>query len=536
MGMIRRYVTKNRLLLVLVFLVLAMIYRTLQEKGHDWGDDFALYINQARGLVKGDIARIVTDTRFALDNSGASSFSPNVYPWGFPLLLAPVFLVAGINYAAFTWVTTIGLCIFFACYFHLMKVRIGTLGATVLTMVLAFSLPYAGWTASVTSDFASLAVVGIALVWIERCKNRRELFGANRTPLIILGLLIGFAFSIRRETIALMFALAAVHLVEILKAKKESNSEIPWREVLLPYEVAAGFIIVLQLVLPASLILDSTGGGSGVLWSNIKWYGNIFAEQVGLKDIGPNEIALFNNVQLGRVFFNAIIIFFVIGILDSIIRRFSRDASIIMFFLGALWIIGTQPFHEGRYLFSLTPFVVFFAFTGITSVVSFVLQSPISINDPTTNVRSRATIAIALIPSLLSFPLVISNAQDLKNSVEYHRVYEYVIQGPETPSAQELFAAVLKCTRGYDVVLFARARAMNLYTNRKSIQAGNMDIALQRADWLALTKDDVDYYEPKINEANAAEYGVHEVWANGEFVLYRVGDAPSGRAQACPSK
>ena len=76
---------------------------------------------------------------------------------------------------------------------------------------------------------------------------------------------------------------------------------------------------------------------------------------------------------------------------------------------------------------------------------------------------------------------------------------------------------------------------MNLYTNRRSIQMGNVDLALQRGDWMMVSNDDVDYFEPTVNEQNYRDYGLAKVWLNEEFTLYRIGPARGDLRDPCPA-
>jgi hypothetical protein len=72
-------------LLGLVTAASAVAAVLLHRHGHDIGDDFALYLRQARSLFDGDVADVVSDYRFSvLSSTGA--FSPYAYPWGWPLL------------------------------------------------------------------------------------------------------------------------------------------------------------------------------------------------------------------------------------------------------------------------------------------------------------------------------------------------------------------------------------------------------------------------------------------------------------------
>ena len=81
--------------------VLVVFCLFLLRPGHDWGDDFSLYINQARALVKGEVQEVYRQNQFTVDNSAWQSFSPYTYGWGFPLLLAPLYALFGLSFAAF---------------------------------------------------------------------------------------------------------------------------------------------------------------------------------------------------------------------------------------------------------------------------------------------------------------------------------------------------------------------------------------------------------------------------------------------------
>jgi hypothetical protein len=48
--------------------------------GHDWGDDFTLYLRQAQALTIGNVGQVISDNKFTVDNSGWHTFSPYAYP------------------------------------------------------------------------------------------------------------------------------------------------------------------------------------------------------------------------------------------------------------------------------------------------------------------------------------------------------------------------------------------------------------------------------------------------------------------------
>jgi hypothetical protein len=522
----------------LVLVGFGLLYRSIQERGHDWGDDFSLYINQARGLVRGDVGRVAADTRYALDNSGWSSFGPTLYPWGFPILLAPLVVLGGIDYELFKLLQTACLCVALLCFHRLLVRRLPPVPAIALVLVVALSVPYAWWTNSVTSDFPSLCFVFVTLVWIDRCRERVVWEAERRGALVVLGLLLGWTFSIRRESIALLLAVATLQVLHLARAWTSGGRSWPavrdrrWDRLALPHLVALVLVAGLQLVLPASLTVDKPpGGGLSALWPNVQWYRDAFAEQIGLKDGGAAPLSLFGSELGAKVVLTLIVCFAIIGVVGRLVTHRSRDAHLVVYLVVTSLVVGTQPFHEGRYLFSLTPLLLYFAYQGLPVLVAGLDR----LRRARTERFARLVAVGAHVPLLLVAPLLVANADDFAHAVDYHHDVDYVIDGPETVSSQEMFAAVQRCTRGDEVVLFARARAMNLYTGRRSIQTGGTDQALQRADWLVLANSSVDYSEPPIAIESAAQLGLERVWHNAEWSLLRVGPDRTVRP-ACPTE
>ena len=76
--------------------------------GHVWGDDFAMYLSHARNISEG---RAYDDTGLIL-HEFAPTYSPQNYPPGFPLVLAPVYSITGLDFYK--------LKIFIICWFLLL--------------------------------------------------------------------------------------------------------------------------------------------------------------------------------------------------------------------------------------------------------------------------------------------------------------------------------------------------------------------------------------------------------------------------------
>jgi 4-amino-4-deoxy-L-arabinose transferase-like glycosyltransferase len=107
---------KQNVLVLGVIVLVGVVHLATLRAGHEWGDDFSLYVAHARNLAEG---RAYADTGYVY-NPRYPSLSPRSYPPVFPLLLAPVYAIFGLNLAAmkaaevlifltFLWVLSVGL-------------------------------------------------------------------------------------------------------------------------------------------------------------------------------------------------------------------------------------------------------------------------------------------------------------------------------------------------------------------------------------------------------------------------------------------
>ena len=65
-------------------------------KGHDWGDDFATCILQARSILDGSPSRFVELNRFTIEAS-TWVIGPIAAPWGVPVLLSVPYALFGLD-------------------------------------------------------------------------------------------------------------------------------------------------------------------------------------------------------------------------------------------------------------------------------------------------------------------------------------------------------------------------------------------------------------------------------------------------------
>jgi hypothetical protein len=507
-AVLRRYLPP----LVLVALIGAVAF-AYHLPGVDWGDDFALYMRQAKGLALGNIGEVVGANRFAVENSGWSTFSPYSYPWGWPLLVAPLYALFGLDYGPVKVVEVLAFCIFLLCLYAIVRRRTGPLGATALVLLIGLSPSFVGATDTVLSDIPYLCFVGVTLWWLDRC-HERGILAEPRHRLVVLGLLLAYTFNIRREGFSLVVALAALHVVLIGgRALRDRTGaalrDVDWKAVALPYLTFAGAAAAFHLILPTVLMPATAGTGLSNIPFRFKWQQDVLAEHVGLKDFGL-PVQLLGSPRAGHDALNLLMFLAVVGVVARMLTRHREDVVLAAFLCTATFIVLVSPYQEGRYLFTITPLLVYFAYQAIPTVAALAAPSSRWLIRGGAVAAATAVVGLALL-----------NAADTKHAIDYRRLYRPTVNGPEAPEARQMFTAVKTLTRGDDVILFFRARAMTLYTDRLAVQGSNLDQLLPRSDWYVMAKGST-YSQTLLTDDEGASRGLLKTWENGSWVIWRV--------------
>ena len=518
-ALVGRIVGSRVLIFVLVGAALFVLARSIQEPGHSWGDDFALYINQARGLSEGTAATVVADTRFAIDNSAYSSFTPTAYPWGFPALLSAVVATGGIDYAALKLIPTLSFVGGVLVLYLLLEQRLSKLEAGAVAAFFGLNFWYLGRTDQVLSDLTFWFLVVLTLYVLDRRVRAGTVLVGNGA---LAATICAFAaFNVRREGVLLLGAVLVAQLVAWLIARRAApSSAVPtgptWRAALLPYAAFAGGTVAMQLARPAPILNPSQDvGESGLqhVWFNLQYYRDPFAELIGLKDAGPNDLTLLGSTGAAFAAMALVLGLAVVGIVASLIRRPERDAHLV----AALLLIGmavlTQPFREGRYLITLVPLIVYFTLHGLGALLGLVARvdswrrSGPSCRRCCSCRCSSACSTTRSTPSTTTAPT------------------RWCPGGRTRRTPQGLFTAIETYTDARDVVVFFQARTMNLYTRRRAIQGNNVQMMVERGDWYAMSRDS-DYIQTPLSDEQAAELGFEKVWENPSFVLWKIPERP----------
>ena len=85
---------KNKIILLFFVSIIFQFYTW--SEGHNWGGDFASYIMQAISISDGTVEKFIYQNNLAMTLS-SSPMGPVNYPWGFPIMLSPIYSVFGFD-------------------------------------------------------------------------------------------------------------------------------------------------------------------------------------------------------------------------------------------------------------------------------------------------------------------------------------------------------------------------------------------------------------------------------------------------------
>lgn len=499
--------------IVVLSVVLAVL---LHRNGHTQGDDFALYLRQARSLFDGDPADVVADNRFAVINSGGA-FSPFAYPWGLPLLLSPFVRFWGLDYDRLKLVLVAVFCVWLILIHGVVRRRLGRIPALVLVLTVGTVPVLLSHTDQLLSEFPQAAAVALLIWWLDRIRRGPAgsadgragwLIEAPARDLAIAGLLIAVAFNFRRESLVLAGAVGLVQIVELVAAARQrrrsgvavwTTSWLPWRAVVTPHLAFAGAAAAFQLLLPTMLLPDNADSGAKHVVDRLQDYPRALSDQLGL--FPHHGIGIAALVLAG------------IGLVVGVVRRPRIDGHLAAIAVLSLLAVSTHFRFVSRYYFQVVPWVLYFGTVAVLFILGLVRRWW------TGPWVRRAVLAVGMVPLVLllgvhanKLPSRISAARDF-NDAGRQQV------GPAHPDFVPIFEAVAARTRGDDVILYFRARTMTLLTDRRAIQTTNIDRGEQYADYFAMQRWS-DFYEPGIDEREATRRGYEIVWQDDNWILW----------------
>ncbi|RPA68425.1 hypothetical protein EF405_12250 [Cyclobacteriaceae bacterium YHN15] len=417
---------KKEIIFLLVFVMLSIgLNLSSYQKGQDWGGDFALYLNQARGLVTGDVEKVFVDTKYSIDNSDYKNFSPNLYPWGYPLLITPIYYFSGNNlevYKVFNILFFYGIA--FLLWFSF-RSRMPKMDLVLWIGLWLSSLHLVEFSHEVLSNLPFVFFLILGFKYLFNLSKDDFQFSVKNG--VLMGFVLFIPFLFRTEGILLICTYIAYLAYSILFEKRVFKKE-------LLYPIISFFIIIL---ISNFLFL----GGSSKHFDHFEMtsYETVKLNFLQIAD-SPFQ---YLEVPINKYLKILILVVFVLGVYV----RFKPDLLILIFAIGFLTLFLFWPHFTYRYIIPWFLIFYYFFFHGLRSLNK--------------NMKFPIFLTLGLVLVLSSFIF------------SYHNLYsednKSTLVSPTDAESQEMFDFVINNTEEDDVIVFFKPRIMNFYTGRKSV-------------------------------------------------------------------
>lgn len=322
-----------------------LIIWSVLNDGHDWRGDFAMYVSQAQSILDGTVNELYAMNVYSMDHS-ETVLGPYLYQFGFPLLLAPVLALFGLNFFALKWLCSAGLVLAIPLMFRLFRLHFRSgFYPTLIVSFIAFHSAYVIFCDSILSDLPFLGFSMLALVLIPK---RPTVLNQ-----LLLGLVIYFCYLIRDIGIVLLPSLLSFQLANHYSITRSNGFQ---KQQVIPYLVFVfSFLISAQLLPPGQenhLKALFTEVSKESVIQNLEYYETLILQFLR---IGPNS-SIGSAVLVGLA---------LIGALFS-----ARKAPhLLVYLILSFAILAIWPYRQGiRFLFPLLPILIFLVVKGSTAL------------------------------------------------------------------------------------------------------------------------------------------------------------------------
>ena len=473
-------------ILVIILIGSIVIGSSQLTRGHEWGDDFAAYIMQAKSIVNGDMQEFVEHNSITIYQS-SSLIGPAAYPWGYPLILTPVYSIKGVSPLALKLPGLLFFVGFLICFYLLMRNRLTRTESLLIVSLFAFNPMFLSFLDQILSDIPFLFFSTLALLLMTKYEEKQSLFQS-----IILGGVIFYAFFIRTIGIVLLAGFLAYQMLCIYRKNEQSK-------IITAYSLTVSLAFVF-LWLISSLSFPS---GQNTYFEQLK--GFTFTTFMGNMSGYFMLLRFFFGTSLAWTYiYYALTVFFFVGVW----ARRNTDPSFIIFFVIYFGLMLIWPEWQGpRFIFPLLPIFIYFTFQGMKSVISRL---------PANYYRSGQWIFYGLWLSIISIFLANSSSDAYANLQNIRS-----INGPFDPYSMEVYNYINEKTSPNSVIIFFKPRAMRLMTDHDTLMSTECD-RMFLGDYIVLSRKVGENQQIAPEEIDACNLPLDEVLKNRRFVVYEI--------------
>jgi hypothetical protein len=419
----------------------------------------------------------------------SDQIGPVAYPWGYPLILAPVYAIKGTNPLALKLPTLFFFIGFLICFNRWMKTRLTPTESLLIVSLFAFDPLMLNFLDQILSDIPFLFFSTLALFLMSSTSRQRNLQPA------LLGIAIFMATIIRTQGILLLASYLVVHCISLWKSR--TNRQL--------LNASAKDIVVVTLSFGVLWLIYALLFPSGNESYLIQYKDFRLATAISfINNYFHAFNLLFGESARWTILYYAFFTFFLIGAWKK--RR--EDFVLIIFF--SLWmiLIITWPSWQGiRFIFPLLPIFLYFTFEGMKSVLEKL---------PLNYARTGQWIFYGLWSAILVIFLFNSTANGYSNLKNGR-----AINGPFDSYSKQVYEYIKEKTPANSVVVFFKPRAMRLMTDHDSLMSTECDRML-KGDYLVLSRKVGENQQIPPEKIGACHLPLTSVLTNSRFIVYKI--------------
>lgn len=493
----KKNITSNFSYLIIALLVLPVFFINVTDS-HDWGGDFAQYISQAKNIVEG---KPHYETGYIF-NDNAHVLGPPAYPAGFPLLLAPVYLLSGNSIMAFSVYISLFLFLLGMLMFAFFKKYFNNLISIILVLIIIYNPGLLRFKMEIMSEIPFTFFLILSILFYQKKYSNIYLNG------IIVGLLAAMLTSIR--TIGIIFSLAIIFdfSISFLKNRKKPDKKIlrlfTYRFVIIFITAVISHIILNILLFP--MPPDSSVPYMSIfnfeifrqtVLENLSYYIKVFQFFFSPYNKGWEFVSLI----LSSLVFS----FILLGMINKFSRKFDTKDIIILLYL---FVIMIYPYRGSgfRFLLPVLPLFMYYLVIGLKSV---------KLNFRFNNI---------ILTLVLSAFVLIQYISGISNILKHQN---RILPGPQEFPSVEAFNFIKENTPEKTIIVFSKPRVLALYTDRRSLSNERNETLIKMKN--KFDEVGVDFYliHNEISDDSIKKYinvnneFIELVWNNKKFYLYK---------------
>ncbi|MGB4654250.1 MAG: hypothetical protein WBH98_02310 [Bacteroidales bacterium] len=486
---------KHLFYISVALIVIPLFFIGLQS-GHDWGDDFALYIKQALSIASGES---LYNTNYVFNEK--YFIGPKFYPMGFPILLSPIVYFFGNNINILLWFISLLYCamaLLVAVYY---KKHFSNYTTLVMLVVLLYNALMLQIKQQVLTEIPFTILILALLLHFNKKRETRTI------DVIVRVLLISFLFLIRTLGIALIGSLLVYYGVLWLK------KQIKVKDLMVCVAFYAVIPILVYFIVHRFVF--------SIHDSNISQYSAYFFTNNIFETISHNLhkylLVFFDSFTANSGAFKGIalamssglFVFACVGFVRTVLSKIRLDEIFFVAYFAAILL-----YHDAdsafRFMFPIYFLIVFYAVVGF----KYLILNKVS--------NRKAIVSLKTLVLILFILIYVPGVKDLCSQC---RTVPY---GPQSETAIEFFDYANNNIDKNSLISFAKPRAMALYSEPKYIVEPREKSGVEIFTYYY--KNSIDYVlvnqnlsNPYINKwIQAMGNRCSLVWNNDEFYLYKI--------------